>query len=174
MNAPDSLISIRTFRADASDSAVHFIVEKIRASYRSFFLEAARDALLELIAQTLRAICQCVAAQSQPLRQISSSINSSAFFVDVILHDQITTLAWKCVETIVEASQACFSLCHFARSVEGDGLMLDFFKRGAPLITSLDSLEPNQPRHSVGVIVDVADFHALFELSGEAIKRFVG
>ena len=49
MNAPDILISIRAFRADASDSAVHFIVEKIRASYRSFFLEAARDALLQLI-----------------------------------------------------------------------------------------------------------------------------
>lgn len=46
MNAPDSLISISTFRAEASDSAVHFLVEKTHASYRSFFLEGSHPARL--------------------------------------------------------------------------------------------------------------------------------
>ena len=38
----------------------------------------------------------------------------------------------------------------------------------------LERLEPNQPRDRVGVFVYVSDFHALVELSSQAIKSFVG
>src|SRR5262249_30131579 len=103
MNAAESLISIRTFGAEASDRAIHFLVEKICASYRSLFLEAPRDALFKFVAKTLCAIRQRITTQTQALRQISSSINSSTFFVDVILHDQIAARVRKCVETIIEA-----------------------------------------------------------------------
>ena len=52
-----------------------------------FFLEAARDALFKFVSDALRAICQCIASQTQTLSQISSSINTSALFIDVVLHE---------------------------------------------------------------------------------------
>ena len=143
MNAPDSLIGIRTFGAEASDSAAHFTVEKTCASYRSFFLEAARDALFEFIAQALRPVRQCIASQSQSLCKISSSINSSAFFVDVILHYQVTTVRRKRIETIVEAIQTHFFLCLFAEGIDRYRFVLDFVEWCVALVVSLEGLEPN-------------------------------
>src|SRR5262245_57133935 len=100
-------------------------------------------------------------------------IDSSAFFVDVILHYQITALAGKCVETIIEAIQTRFFLGCFAGWVERDGFMLDFIKRGTALMVSLERLQPNQPRDGVGVVADVSDLDALVKLSSETIKSFV-
>jgi hypothetical protein len=143
MNAPDSLIGIRTFGAEASDLAAHFIVEKICASYRSFFLETSRDALFELVAEALRAICQCIASQTQTLSQISSSINTSAFFIDVVLHDQLTIFDRKNLQTIIEAIQTRFFLCLFVGCVERYWFVGYFVEWGVSLCVSLQGLEPN-------------------------------
>ena len=57
---------------------------------------------------------------------------------------------------------------------ERNRFVLDFVKRSPALMVSLERLQPDQARDRVAVVVDVSDLHALIELSGEAIKSFVG
>jgi hypothetical protein len=102
-------------------------VETILASYRYFSLRQPVTHCSSLSRKRCERFAN-IAAQSQALRQISSTINSSAFFVDVILHYQITALARKCGKTIVQATQTLFFLFYFA-SVERNRFMLDFIKR---------------------------------------------